>query len=328
MFSLISRIAALLALCVVVLGAYVRIHDAGLGCPDWPGCYGQLVGVPDSTHEIAAAEAAYPGSPVEVGKAWKEMAHRYLAGVLGLIILGLTVSAFLRQMPARRLLATTCAVVVAQATLGMLTVTELLRPGIVTLHLIGGMTTLALLTAVAAMSLPAGADSPLRNRPELRPFVLLALLLLGTQIIFGGWVSTNYAGLACTDLPTCNGAWWPAMDGEGFDPTRELHMDSAGRPIGGAALVAIHWLHRLGAIAATLGIGFLAYQLWRAGLGAWAAWLLLLLLTQLTLGVANVLLHLPVVLAAAHNAGAALLLVTLVWQLAVLWRPPERTLFR
>lgn len=328
MFSLISRSAMLLALCVVVLGAYVRIQDAGLGCPDWPGCYGQLVGVPDSVHEIAAAETAFPGASVEVGKAWKEMAHRYLAGVLGLLILGLTVAAFLRQLPARRLLATTCLVVVAQATLGMLTVTELLRPGIVTLHLIGGMATLSLLTAVAALSLPSGVSSPLRQQPELRPFVLLALCLLGTQIVLGGWVSTNYAGLACTDLPTCNGAWWPGMDSEGFDPTRELHMDSAGQPIGGAALVAIHWLHRLGALAATLGVLLLAYRLWRAGLGGWSAWLTLLLSVQLSLGVANVLLHLPVALAAAHNAGAALLLGTLVWQLAMLWRPAERTLFR
>jgi cytochrome c oxidase assembly protein subunit 15 len=327
MFSLISRVALLLALCVVVLGAYVRIHDAGLGCPDWPGCYGQLVGVPEASHEIAAAEAAFPGSPVETGKAWKEMAHRYLAGTLGLIILGLAVVALLRQLPARRLLVVTCVVVAAQATLGMLTVTELLRPGIVTLHLIGGMTTLALLTAGAALSTPPDAHWHLRQQSAVRPFVVLALLLLIVQIVLGGWVSTNYAGLACADLPTCNGAWWPAMDGEGFDPTRALHMDSAGQPIGGAALVAIHWAHRLGAIAAAAGVLLLAHRLLRAGLGGWAAWLLLLVVGQVSLGVANVLLHLPVVLAAAHNAGAALLLVTLVWLLTAGWRPRERTVF-
>ncbi|MBU3693421.1 MAG: heme A synthase [Rhodocyclaceae bacterium] len=327
MFSLTSRAAALLALCVVVLGAYVRIHDAGLGCPDWPGCYGQLVGVPEASHEIAAAEAAYPGSPVETGKAWKEMAHRYLAGALGLVILGLAVVALLQQRPARRLLATTCVVVLAQATLGMLTVTELLRPGIVTLHLIGGMTTLALLTAAAAVSMPAGANWRLSQRPELRPFVLAALVLLTVQIVLGGWVSTNYAGLACTDLPTCHGAWWPAMDATGFDLTRELHMDGDGQPIGGTALVAIHWAHRLGAVAATLGVLLLAQRLLRAGLGAWAAWLCFLLLAQLSLGIANVLLHLPVVLAAAHNAGAALLLMTLVWLLAAGQPARERRVF-
>lgn len=327
MFSLFSRVAVLLALCVVVLGAYVRIHDAGLGCPDWPGCYGQLVGVPEASHEIAAAETAFPGASVEVGKAWKEMAHRYLAGVLGLIILGLAVASFLKGLPPRRLLFATCVVVAAQATLGMLTVTELLRPGIVTLHLIGGMTTLALLTANAALSARADTHWHLGRHPEVRPFMVFALVVLAAQIVLGGWVSTNYAGLACTDLPTCGGAWWPLMDSEGFDPTRALHMDSAGQPIGGAALVAIHWAHRLGAVAAALAVLLLAARLFRAGLRGWGLWLVLLLLAQVSLGVANVLLHLPVVLAAAHNAGAALLLLTLVWLLVGSRRPRDRTVF-
>jgi cytochrome c oxidase assembly protein subunit 15 len=157
--------------------------------------------------------------------------------------------------------------------------------------------------------------------------MLLAFLLLAVQIVLGGWVSTNYAGLACVDLPTCGGAWWPQMDSEGFDPTRALHMDAAGQPIGNAALVAIHWAHRLGAVAATAGIGLLVWQLVRAGLRSWGLWLGLLLLGQLALGVANVLLHLPVVLAAAHNAGAALLLMTLVWLLAGSARPRDRAVF-
>jgi len=328
MFSQSSRFAALLALCVVVLGAYVRIHDAGLGCPDWPGCYGQLVGVPEATHEIAAAEEAFPHAPVEVGKAWKEMAHRYLAGVLGLVILGLAFTAWRHRLAPRNLLALTCLVVLAQATLGMLTVTELLRPGIVTLHLVGGMTTLALLTASASLASPPDTHWALQRDPGLRPFVLVALILLTVQIVLGGWVSTNYAGLACVDLPTCGGDWWPTMDGEGFDPTRALHMDASGQPIGNAALVAIHWAHRLGAIGATLGILLLVWQLARAGQRGWMIWLGALLLGQLALGVANVLLHLPVVLAAAHNAGAALLLMTLVWLLAGLVPPRDRVVFR
>ena len=328
MFSQSSRVAALLALCVVVLGAYVRIHDAGLGCPDWPGCYGQLIGVPQASHEIAAAEQAFPHAPVEIGKAWKEMAHRYLAGVLGLVILGLALVAWRRRLAPRNLLALTCLVVLAQATLGMLTVTELLRPGIVTLHLIGGMTTLALLTASAALAAPPATHWALSRTLEIRPFVIFALVVLGVQIMLGGWVSTNYAGLACIDLPTCGGAWWPKMDGEGFDLTRELHMDASGQPIGNAALVAIHWAHRLGAVAVALGVGALVWQLLRHGLRGWGLWLGLLLLGQLALGVANVLLHLPVVLAAAHNAGAALLLMTLVWLLAGLARPRDRVVFR
>jgi cytochrome c oxidase assembly protein subunit 15 len=327
MFRLFSRAATLLALCVVVLGAYVRIHDAGLGCPDWPGCYGQLVGVPEASHEVAAAELAFPGAHIEAGKAWKEMAHRYLAGVLGLLILGLTGAAWLQRMPARRLLLVTCAVVAAQATLGMLTVTELLRPGIVTLHLIGGMSTLALLTASTSRGECDDMHWALMRRPEVRPFVLLALVVLAVQIVLGGWVSTNYAGLACTDLPTCGGAWWPTMDAEGFDPTRALHMDSAGQPIGGSALVAIHWAHRLGAVAAALAVLLLVVRLFAAGLRSWGRWLLVLVVAQVLLGAANVLLHLPVALAAAHNAGAALLLVTLVWMLVGGRQPRERTVF-
>ena len=328
MFSLLSRVAALLAFCVVVLGAYVRIHDAGLGCPDWPGCYGQWVGVPEASHEIAAAEQAFPGAPVEIGKAWKEMAHRYLAGLLGLVILGLAFTAWRLRLAPRKLLGLTCVVVAAQATLGMLTVTELLRPGIVTLHLIGGMTTLALLTASAALAAPAEAHWAVQRPSGLRPFVWLALGLLVVQIVLGGWVSTNYAGLACVDLPTCGDSWWPQMDSEGFDPTRALHMDALGQPIGNAALVAIHWVHRLGAIAAALGLLLLIWRLARSGLRGWALWLALLLLGQLTLGVANVLLHLPVALAAAHNAGAALLLMTLAWLLAGMAPSRDRTVFR
>lgn len=327
MYTLMTRVAALLALCVVVLGAYVRIHDAGLGCPDWPGCYGQLVGVPTAAHELAAAAQAYPGAPVEVGKAWKEMAHRYLAGGLGLLILGLTWVAWSRRLPGRHVLAVTCLVVLAQATLGMLTVTELLRPGIVTLHLVGGMSTLGLLTAAAVLASPPGVLWALRRQFELRPMVGLALTLLAVQIVLGGWVSTNYAGLACTELPTCQGSWWPDMDRSGFDPTRALHSDGNGQPISGAALVGIHWMHRIGAVAATCGVLLLAWRLRQSGLHGWMLWLLAVVGGQVLLGVANVLLHLPTVLAAAHNAGAALLLVTLVWLLVASGQARERTVF-
>ncbi|MFZ4553097.1 MAG: heme A synthase [Betaproteobacteria bacterium] len=329
MFALASRLAALMALCVVVLGAYVRIHDAGLGCPDWPGCYGQLLGVPEAAHELAAAQAAYPQAPVEAGKAWKEMAHRYLAGSLGLLILGLTVIAWRNRLPERGLLSLTVLVVAAQATLGMLTVTELLRPGIVTLHLLGGMTTLALLTASCAQQYSAGHNRIERLvMPAPHGLVKLALAVLILQLALGGWVSTNYAGLACNGFPDCNNSWWPAMQSDGFDLTRALHLDANGQPIAGPALVAIQMAHRVGAAVVAAVLLLLGVRLAQRGSTGWSRGVLLLVAVQIGLGIANVLLHLPVPLAVAHNAVAALLLMTLV-SLLVLSRPHrERLVFR
>ena len=285
--------AALLAFCVVGLGAYVRLSDAGLGCPDWPGCYGQLVGVPAAAHDPA--------------RAWKEMLHRYLAGALGLLVFALTVLSWRQRV---RQFATTllAAVVVFQALLGMWTVTLLLKPVIVTAHLLGGMTTLALLVWLA---LPADLPAlPAR----LRPLALAALPVVAVQIALGGWVSSNYAALACGDFPTCRGSWWPAMDFvHAFSFLRELGQAADGSGLPFAALTAIHWSHRLWAAAVLGVVGLLAWRLWRtprwrmAGLGLAA-----LLLLQVTLGIANVLLSLPLPLAVAHNLGAALLMAALV----------------
>jgi cytochrome c oxidase assembly protein subunit 15 len=308
--------AAVLTFIVIVVGAYVRLEDAGLGCPDWPGCYGQILGVPDDPHEVAKAEQAFPGKMVDKGRAWKEMFHRYLAGTLGLLILAISMLAW-RQRRAighAPTLALALVVLVAfQAALGMWTVTLLLKPAIVTLHLLGGMATLALTTWLALRELDPPSPPPDATL-RLRAWAGLALAVLVAQIALGGWVSANYAALACPDFPTCQGAWMPAMDfGNAFHVLRELGMTAAGAPLTQEALTAIQWSHRLGAVVTLLIVGGLAARTLREpALSGTARVILGLLVVQVGLGIANVLLRLPLVLAAAHNAVAALLLAALV----------------
>jgi cytochrome c oxidase assembly protein subunit 15 len=303
--------AALLALVVVGLGAYVRLSDAGLGCPDWPGCYGHL-----SPHHaadaIAAAQAQAPEGPVSPAKAWKEMVHRYLASTLGLGIMAIAWLAWRREQGVNRAVGLgLVGLVVFQGLLGMWTVTLLLRPAVVSAHLLGGMATLALLVWLGARQ--QGHPEPDRSGPALLAGLALAAVVL--QIALGGWVSTNYAALACTDFPTCHGSWWPQADWRhGFQIHRELGVDVQGQALSLEALTAMHWAHRLGALLATLGVGFLGLRL--LARPAWRAWglgLLGLLALQLLLGVANVLAGLPLAVAVAHNLGAALLLAGLVW---------------
>lgn len=303
-------IATLLAFGVVALGAYVRLSDAGLGCPDWPGCYGHLIGVPDATHEQATALKRFPDRPVEVHKAWKEMTHRYVAGTLGLLILAITVLAWrhrrhLRQSPALPTLL--IAVVGVQAALGMWTVTLLLRPVIVSAHLLGGMTTLALLVWLSLRQLPERA---LVADDTVRRQAALALAVVIMQIALGGWVSSNYAALACSDFPTCLGRWVPDMDvTQAFRLHRELGQTADGALLSNEALTAIHWMHRVGALVVTLVVGTLIVALTRTATGQrWAALLAACLMLQVGLGIANVVLTLPLPIAVAHNVGAALLL--------------------
>ena len=296
-----------LALLVVPLGAYVRLSDAGLGCPDWPGCYGKLVGVPEQAAEHQAAERAFPGKPVEPAKAWKEMIHRYAAGTLGLLVLAASVLAWRR----RPVVATALpAVIVFQALLGMWTVTLLLKPVIVTGHLLGGMAVVALLTLLAL----APSAEPRAAPNGAAPLAKLALILAVGQIFLGGWVSSNYAALACPDFPTCRGDWLPEMDfSHAFTFLRELGQTGDGALLSSAAMTAIHWAHRFGALLLSLTIGALVLRLRAAP--AWQPWafvLTVLLLLQVGLGIGNVLWSLPLPLAVAHNFGAALLLLHLV----------------
>jgi cytochrome c oxidase assembly protein subunit 15 len=311
MFRRLLTSAVCLTFLVVVVGAYVRLQEAGLGCPDWPGCYGHMIGVPDEAHEIDKATQAFPGRPVESHKAWKEMFHRYIAGALGLLLLAIMIEAWRRRRS--RLLATAVVVLVGlQATLGMLTVTLLLKPVIVTLHLLGGMATLALLTWLMLRETARPASDPDTRR--LRPFAAVGLLLIVCQIALGGWVSTNYAALVCLDFPTCHGAWRPAMDFmHGFQFARELGMTAAGAPLGIDALTAIQWSHRLGALIVFTYVGIFAVALSRTrGCRRVGALLAALLVMQILLGIANVMLTLPLPVAVAHNAGAAALLVSMV----------------
>ena len=318
-------LATLLALGVISLGAYVRLSDAGLGCPDWPGCYGHLIGVPDTPHEHSAAMQAFPDSPVETHKAWKEMTHRYLAGALGLAIILLAGLAWkhwrsLQQSP---WLATALVIIVGlQALLGMWTVTLQLKPIIVSAHLLGGMTTLALLVWMLLSPTPVMDDAVGPTSFTLRFLAALSLLGVVLQIALGGWVSSNYAALACNDFPTCLGAWKPEMDFDtAFSLHRELGRTASGEFLPGTALIAIHWSHRVGALLVALLAGSLALALLRRS--AWRGWGLLLgmaLSAQIALGIANVVMFLPLPIAVAHNTGAAILLtVTLAINLA-LWR--------
>ncbi|HEX7034703.1 MAG TPA: COX15/CtaA family protein [Pseudomonadales bacterium] len=304
-----------LALLVVVLGAFTRLVDAGLGCPDWPGCYGFLT-VPSSETSLLAAEARFPDAPVEAHKAWAEMIHRYFAGGLGLVIAALAVVALIARRRGDRggALPTGLAVgllvlVICQAAFGAWTVTLKLWPQVVTAHLLGGFATLSLLWL---MALRLGLLERLRVPRALLPHALIALVLLVLQIALGGWVSSNYAALACPDFPTCHGDWWPQMDlARGFDVGQQVGPNYLGGQLESDARVAIQFLHRLGAVAVLLVVGALAWRLWRAG-SALALPVALLLALQLTLGVLNVVLVLPLGIATAHNAGGALLLLSLV----------------
>ena len=310
----LALFATLLAVVVVLLGAYTRLTHAGLGCPDWPGCYG-FIGVPMSEHKQALAEVRFPEAPVEVEKGWNEMVHRYCAGSLGLVILALAVQALRgRGEPGQplKLPLLLLGVVILQAAFGMWTVTLKLWPQVVTAHLLGGFTTLSLLfllTLRLSGALPVLPDIP----RHLRGLAALALALVIGQIALGGWVSSNYAAVACVDLPTCHGEWWPAMDfANGFHLTQHIGPNYLGGQLDSDARTAIHMTHRLGALVLSLVLLLLAWRLRAAGLGRLAGLLLLALAVQVSLGVSNVLLHLPLAVAVAHNGGGAALLLVLV----------------
>lgn len=307
--------ALVLTFGVVVLGAYVRLSDAGLGCPDWPGCYGKLT-PHHATEHIEQALAENPHGPVSHAKAWKEMVHRYFAGALGLLVLGIFVLGWKNRKEAAgspALPAALLALIVFQALLGMWTVTELLKPFIVTSHLIGGMGTLALLAWLWQRECGPSLYG-MANVRHLRLWGGLALAVVAVQIVLGGWVSTNYAALACVDFPRCHGEWVPEMDFfHAFTLHRELGMNAHGELLSHQALTAIHWVHRVWALVVVVFAGYAAFRLVRQpGLSGLGGLLGLLLLVQICLGIANVWLGLPLLVAVMHNAGAALLLLILV----------------
>lgn len=314
----LAPVAASLAFLVIVLGAYVRLSDAGLGCPDWPGCYGQI-DVPQGAEEIADADAAFPYRPVDVAKAWKEMAHRYAAALLGLLICAIGIAAW-RRRESQPLLAPSLSLVglvLIQGLLGMWTVTWQLKPVVVMAHLLGGFGTLALLwwlflrSSDWASGWAAGADS------RLHRWTLLGLGIVTVQVALGGWTSANYAALACPDFPACQRQWWPEMDfAEAFVMWRGLGVNYEFGVLDSAARTAIHMAHRLGALAVLLYLGWLTIR--TAWLGAGKKVRIAgavvggLLLVQLCLGIANVWLYLPISTAVAHNGCAALLVLAML----------------
>lgn len=306
--------AIVLAFCVISLGAYVRLSDAGLGCPDWPGCYGKLLGVPDNHIEVNEAQAAFPHAPVEAAKAWKEMIHRYLAGLLGLVIAAL---AALAIWPRRQAVVAPqiflVGLVLVQAALGMLTVTWLLKPVIVTMHLLGGMLILATLVGIRAQTSPTQIST---HTPGMTKAAWAVTALILTQIALGGWTSANYAAMACSDYPLCQGQWMPAdLDwSHAFVFNRELGQTSDGQMLSLQTLTAIHWTHRCFALVVLAACVAFALRLKRHdNTRIFGNLLLAAVVVQVALGISNVWLQWPLGLAVLHNTGAAVLLAISVY---------------
>ena len=315
---------------LVMFGAFTRLTDSGLGCPDWPGCYGSASPV-GARADIAAAQEAMPTGPVTHGKAWVEMIHRYLATGVGVLIIVLTVATWLQWRRARADSTVSPPVmspwwptftlvwVCLQGAFGALTVTMKLFPAIVTLHLMGGVVLLALLCVQAVRHTQAvrGVQPAVLAAP-LRLGVLVTGALVALQVVLGGWVSTNYAVLACTTFPTCQGSWWPVMDfAQGFQLWRPLGLLQDGSHISFAGLTAIHYAHRLVAYGVLLALAWLAWRLHRAtALRLQARWLAGLALLQLATGLSNVVLGWPLLAAVLHTGGAAALVVVLTWALS------------
>ena len=319
---LLTLVTLFLTFDLVIFGAFTRLTDSGLGCPDWPGCYGHASPVGALQH-IDAAQSALPSGPVTRPKAWIEMIHRYLATGVGVMILMLTVTSWLERRRVQRSFAggqiqlwwpvVTLLWVCLQGAFGALTVTMKLFPAIVTLHLLGGMVLLALLKVQAVRYGKAGGDAPVTLPTKTRVLVGVTFALLWLQIALGGWVSTNYAVLACTDFPACQNSLWPTMNfSEGFTLWRELGAGLNGDNISFQALTAIHYVHRLSAYVVFAAMLALAVKLYAMpALRSQAQWLAGLAVLQIATGLGNVLLGWPLVAAVSHTAGAAALVMVL-----------------
>lgn len=322
-FRKLAWVTAFLTLDLIMLGSFTRLTDSGLGCPDWPGCYGQsnpwAAGAP-----IREAQSAMPSGPVTLGKAWIEMTHRYFALAVGVLIIVLAVQAWRRPATSAaaarsRWLATAALVwVCVQGAFGALTVTMRLQPAIVTLHLLGGVALLALLTWLACEA-PVLTSTDRVVSARVRASAAIALVVVVVQIALGGWVSSNYAVMACPDFPLCQGEWFPPMDfSQGFTGWRSLGRTGEGELISFQALVAIHWVHRVFAVVVVAAVGVLVWQTWpQPGLLPLAQGLLGLMVLQVLTGLSNVVLQWPLLLAVLHSGGAALMVALLV---AVIYR--------
>jgi cytochrome c oxidase assembly protein subunit 15 len=328
-FRRAARVAALLAMVVVVVGAWVRLTQAGLGCPDWPGCYGHVTaaGVVDHAAEAGAAYAR----PFEYQKALHEMVHRYIASTLGLLIIGLAVLSVVNRRDPEQpkvLPWVVLGLVCVQGALGAFTVTLLLTPLVVTAHLIGGLSTASLLYWLSLT--PAVRQTTARER-AVRPLALVALGALICQLLLGGWTSTNYAAVACPDFPTCQGSFHPVTDyAEGFRLTHGLGINYEGGVLTGPARTAIHYTHRLGAVVVALLYALLAVTAWRSSrqsaVRAAAVGVGVAVTLQWLIGM-NLIWHgFPLWLGTSHNAGALLLVLATLTLLRTLWPRSSRGL--
>ena len=336
LLRMLVRLSLIWTLAVIALGAYTRLVDAGLGCPDWPGCYGHWTWPQEET-DIAAAQEKYPDAPYQQDKAWPEMVHRYLAGILGILVFSIAISIHIRSFlsPQYRLPVrlgwVAVAVVMMQGLLGMWTVTLRLWPQVVMAHLAGGFTLLVLLFFIELKLRKSSSAPTMTSLAEWQPrFMLktlggLGLLFLCLQILLGGWMSANYAALACVDFPLCQGQWWPTMHfAEGFNFFQVIGPNYLYGMLDHPARTAIHFTHRLNAILVSL---LLLILVWRchatriAQITRHTHLVLALLFIQTSLGIANVLFHVPLTIAVMHNVAAALLLVAvcnLLWRIQCL----------
>ena len=311
---------------LVLFGAFTRLTDSGLGCPDWPGCYGSVTPL-GARGEIAQAQAAMPTGPVTTSKAWIEMSHRYFATGVGVLILVLAIASWVSRQGRAQIspwwATATLVWVCVQGAFGALTVTMKLFPAIVTLHLLGALILLALLTVqVVQHSIPSRRIGIVGGQAVIdiatRRLAWLAIAAIAVQIALGGWVSTNYAVLACSEFPKCQGSWWPAMNfDQGFEIWRKLGFTQSGEVIGFEALTAIHYAHRMMAVVAVLVTAALALRLnGLSGMRTASRWIAALLGLQLATGLSNVVLGWPLLAALLHTGGAAALMIALTWVVA------------
>ena len=312
----ILKISIVFTFMVILMGAYTRLADAGLGCPDWPGCYGQLK-VPSDVHELAKAEQHFPGMEIEPKKAWLEMIHRYLAGTLGLMVFGILIWCLRQKEAPKKLAISISALIIFQALLGMWTVTMMLMPIIVMSHLIGGFTLISLLFLMYLRVKPltlSGGDVYAKGFSKL---AMIALIVLVGQIMLGGWTSSNYAALTCNTLPICQGDWWNNLNlAKAFSPFQGDHISFEYGVLDHYTRVTIHVAHRIGAIVTSLLILWLGFRLLKSHTQTMknaASVMMALLVVQVLLGISNIVFMLPLPIAVAHNGVAALLLLSLVF---------------
>ncbi|KGY13104.1 cytochrome B561 [Vibrio tubiashii] len=320
------RFSLILTFIVIMLGAYTRLADAGLGCPDWPGCYGQL-SVPNEQHEIALAQSLYPSLTVEADKAWLEMIHRYFAGTLGLVVFTITFIGIRTGRVSVTIATAISVVVIFQALLGMWTVTMMLMPIVVMGHLLGGFTLFCLL-ALTYWGLQSGQPPSLGEyKPvgvNLKLLAAITLVVVVVQIALGGWTSSNYAALMCTKLPICEGNWTAYLDfARAFELIQPKAQSYEFGTLDYGARMTIHITHRIGAVVVTLFVSTLALMLFAEKSPIYAKvakGLLSMLAIQIALGVGNVLLSLPLLIAVAHNLGAAILLLIVLRTNYLIWQ--------